>query len=32
MIEARGEIFFPNSRFTNLNEQRESEGLSTFKP
>jgi DNA ligase (NAD+) len=29
-IEARGEIFFPNSRFTNLNEQRESEGLSTF--
>ena len=29
-IEARGEIFFPNSRFTNFNEQRESEGLSTF--
>ena len=29
-IEVRGEIFFPNSRFTNFNEQRESEGLSTF--
>ena len=30
MIEVRGEIYFPRSGFAELNEQRASEGLSTF--
>ena len=30
LIEVRGEIYFPRSGFAELNEQRASEGLSTF--
>ena len=30
LIEVRGEIYFPRSGFVELNEQRASEGLSTF--
>ncbi len=30
LIEVRGEIYFPRSAFVELNEQRASEGLSTF--
>ena len=30
-LEVRGEIFMPNDRFAKLNEERDEQGLSTFK-